>query len=73
MNFNPSGQSSAHKGSSTEILKTAVLTDDIPEQVFVIGIEPEILKTGIGISDSVKKSFPKAISEILKILKNNQY
>jgi hydrogenase maturation protease len=59
-----SKQTTAHEGNATQILKTALLTGDLPENIFVIGIEPEKLNTDIGLSETVTKAIPDAIELI---------
>jgi hydrogenase maturation protease len=59
-----SKQTTAHEGNATQILKTALLTGDLPDNIFVIGIEPEKLKTDIGLSETVANSLPKALELI---------
>jgi len=46
--------STAHEGSAPQILAALQLLGEVPEQVTMIGIEPEQIKTGIGLSESVK-------------------
>jgi hydrogenase maturation protease len=68
-----SKQTTAHEGNATQILKTALLTGDLPKNISVIGIEPEKLKTDIGLSETVTNALPEALelieNTINKILK----
>jgi len=50
----------AHEGNAGELLRGAALLGEMPGEVAVIGIEPEILATGIGISRSVAEAVPEA-------------
>ena len=54
--------STAHEGSAPQILGALQLLGEVPEQVTMIGIEPEEIKTGIGLSDSVKSNLGVAAS-----------
>jgi len=63
-------QTTAHEGNATQILKTALLTGDLPENIFVIGIEPEKLKTEIGLSETVSNALPETIKLIENTIHN---
>ncbi len=41
---------------------------DLPEDIIVVGIEPEKIEEGLELSASVKKAIPKAIDLILKLI-----
>lgn len=51
---------SAHGSSVNELLGVAKLMGATPAEVRLVGIEPEVVKTGIGLSDSVRKAVPEA-------------
>lgn len=51
---------SAHGSSVNELLGVARLMGSIPPEVRLVGIEPEIVRTGIGLSDAVRKAVPEA-------------
>ena len=61
-----SSKSTAHESSATDIIKTALLTGDLPESVSIIGIEPEKLNTSIGLSNTVDSKLKETISIIIK-------
>lgn len=61
MNFKTNKAETAHESSATELLGAAMFVDDIPENVMVVGIEPEELITSLELSDSVVKSIPNAL------------
>lgn len=51
----------AHEGNAGELLDAARLVGDLPEQVCLIGVEPEDLKTGIGLSPTVVNALDEAL------------
>ena len=59
---------SVHEVSLTDLLDIARLTDSLPEQMCLVGIEPESLDWGGQPSDLVRLSVEPAIEEILTIL-----
>ena len=46
----------AHEGSAPQILAALQLLGEVPADVAMIGIEPELIKTGIGLSAAVQSS-----------------
>jgi hydrogenase maturation protease len=50
----------AHEGNAGELLAAARLLGDLPERTIVVGIEPEEIRTGIGLSDRVARSVQEA-------------
>ncbi len=63
-----SENNSAHESGVPAILQTAMLTGDLPEKVFVIGIEPDELKTYIGLSKKVTQSLDDAEKKVVSRL-----
>jgi hydrogenase maturation protease len=53
--------STAHESNVAELLQTSTLLGECPEQVTVIGIEPEKIGTGIGVSDAVARAVTEAV------------
>lgn len=51
----------AHEGNAGELLATAQLLDELPERVFLIGIEPERMRTELGLSGSVSSALRPAL------------
>ena len=47
---------SAHEGSAPEILRALQLLGETPAEVTLIGIEPERIETGMGLSSTVRNS-----------------
>ncbi len=52
----------AHEGSAPQILAALRLLGESPEQVAIVGLEPERIATGIGLSPSVAAGVPVAAS-----------
>jgi hydrogenase maturation protease len=46
----------AHEGNARELMATAALLGDSPEQLAVVGVEPDRLDTGIGLSACVERA-----------------
>lgn len=59
---------SAHEGNAYELLAGAAMLGDLPEQVYVIGVEPAVLNTGIGLSPNVHTSLQAAVEKAEDIL-----
>jgi len=53
--------STAHESGATQLIATAKLIDVLPDEVFVIGIEPELLRTGEAFSAAVTEAIPAAL------------
>ena len=41
---------------------------DIPDDIIVVGIEPERIEDGLELSEKVKKAIPKAVELILDLV-----
>jgi hydrogenase maturation protease len=50
----------AHEGNAGELLAVAHLMGELPGQVFLVGVEPERLRTEIGLSPVVTAALPSA-------------
>jgi len=58
----------AHEGNAGELLRGAALLGEMPGEVAVVGVEPEILATGIGLSAPVQASVPAALCAATGVL-----
>ncbi|HEV2494867.1 MAG TPA: hydrogenase maturation protease [Terriglobia bacterium] len=54
--------SSAHDANAGELLAVAALLGQLPERVFLVGVEPQNLGTGLGLSESARNALPDAVS-----------
>ncbi len=52
----------AHEGSAPQILAALQLLGEVPPEIILIGLEPEKIQTGIGLSSSVQAGVSKAVS-----------
>ena len=67
-NVNPGHASSAHEGNAGELLAAAQLVDELPDRLFVVGVEPKKIATGYGLSAPVKRALPEASKEVNQLL-----
>ena len=51
----------AHEGNAGELLAAAQLLDELPERVLLVGIEPERIRTELGLSECVASTLPAAL------------
>jgi hydrogenase maturation protease len=61
-NSGASSGGGAHQMNAGDLLLTASLLGEVPERVMVVGIEPEVVRTGIGLSPAVLASVPQAVN-----------
>ena len=52
----------AHEGSAPQILAALQLLGEVPPEIILIGLEPEKIQTGIGLSSSVQAGLATAVS-----------
>ncbi len=67
-NVNPGHASSAHEGNAGELLAAAQLLDELPARLFVVGVEPKKVATGLGLSTPVKRALSEASKEVNELL-----
>jgi hydrogenase maturation protease len=67
-NANPGRAGSAHEGNAGELLAAAQLLDELPDRLFVVGVEPKKIATGLGLSAPVKRALPEASKEVHELL-----
>jgi hydrogenase maturation protease len=53
----------AHEGGAGALLAAAALLGELPREVVVVGIEPERVQTGIGLSPAVEFALTRAAAE----------
>lgn len=58
----------SHEGNAGELLAVAKVLDELPDRVFVIGVEPENIATGCGLSEPVRRALPLAANRIRDLL-----
>ena len=59
---------SAHEGNFGELLATAQLIGDLPETIQLVGIEPDEISTGIGLSPAVVEALPRGVESARRAL-----
>lgn len=64
---------SPHQIGLSDLLAAGILTDQIPKQIILFGVEPERLETGVVLSACVEASLEKIISAILEELTQAGY
>ena len=57
---NAGGRGGAHQLNAGDLLLTASLLGDVPRRTVVVGIEPAVVRTGIGLSPEVLAAVPEA-------------
>ena len=60
--------SSGHEGNAGELLAAAQVLGDLPDRLFVVGVEPEKIETGLGLSEAVQSAVPAALDQVACIL-----
>jgi len=67
-NVTPGRASSAHEGNAGELLAVAQLLDELPARLFVVGVEPKRIPTGLGLSAPVRRALSEASREVNELL-----
>jgi hydrogenase maturation protease len=60
--------STVHEGNAGELLAAARLLGDLPPSLFLVGIEPQSLESGIGLSEPVRQALPAALEAVRRIV-----
>jgi len=68
LKYRASHATTAHEGNAGELLATAQLLHELPPRVFLIGIEPECVRTDLALSESVAKCLPAAFTRACAIV-----
>ena len=58
--FGATRPTTAHEGNAGELLAAAHLLGELPEQVFLVGVQPENIRTELGLSAKVSAALPAA-------------
>jgi hydrogenase maturation protease len=66
---NPGHASSSHEGNAGELLAAAQLLDELPSRLFVVGVEPKNIATGLGLSAPVERALSEVSREVNNLLK----
>ena len=60
--------SSAHEGNALELLEAMLLLNGALPRIAVVGIEPEIVRTGASLSPTVERAIPQALERARQVL-----
>jgi len=58
----------AHEGNAGELLAAARLLQELPEQIFLVGMEPETVRTQLGLSKAVEDGLPTALERACQLI-----
>jgi len=59
---------SSHESNARELLVVAKVLNELPDRVFVVGVEPQNISTGYGLSESASRSLPIAAGHVRSLL-----
>jgi hydrogenase maturation protease len=66
--ISPGRANSGHEGNAGELLAAAQLLGELPDRLFIVGVEPEKICTGFGLSDGVKEAIPTVVDQVSCLL-----
>jgi len=58
----------AHEGNAGELLAAARLLQELPEQIFLVGMEPQTIRTQLGLSKAVEDALPVALERACQLI-----
>ncbi|HUT63815.1 MAG TPA: HyaD/HybD family hydrogenase maturation endopeptidase, partial [Anaerolineae bacterium] len=64
---------SVHQMNILEGLSIAQKTGNAPQETVIIGVEPEEMDWGLGVTPDIKQKFPEIIDIVLEEVKNDCY
>lgn len=56
---------SPHQIGLSDLLAAAALTDEMPKELVLFGIEPKVIEMGLGLSEEVQKAMPKLFESVV--------
>jgi hydrogenase maturation protease len=62
--LSPGRANSGHEANAGELLRAVQLLGELPDRLFLVGVEPENISTGFGLSDAVKQAIPAVVDQI---------
>ena len=65
----PPRATTAHEGNAGDLLAAATLIGDRPPAVRIVGVEPEVVRTGTGLSAVVRRALPEAVAAAERTLR----
>lgn len=64
----PPSATSGHEGNCGDLMRAAMLLGSLPPQIALVGLEPEVVRTGMGLSPQVNAAVPAAAGAAASIL-----
>lgn len=64
----PPSATSGHEGNCGDLLRAALLLGSLPPQIALVGVEPEEIRTGMGLSPKVRAAVPTAAAAAESVL-----
>jgi hydrogenase maturation protease len=58
----------SHESNARELLAIAKVLDELPDRVFIVGVEPQTIATSFGLSKPVRRALPIAADRIRDLL-----
>ena len=62
------GGQSAHEMGASELLRAAAMVGDLPERIALVGVEPERVTTGVGLSAAVEAALAEACRQAAAVV-----
>ena len=59
----------AHQLGICDVLSAMKLTDEFPKHLCLIGIQPESLESGIGLTETIKNVLPKVFETLNQVIR----
>jgi len=59
---------SPHQLGICDVLSALKLTDEFPQNLCLIGIKPESLEAGIGLTETIQKAMPKVFATLNQVI-----
>ena len=56
---------SPHQIGLSDLLAAAALTDEMPRDLILFGIEPKVIEMGLGLSDEVGQAMPRLLDAVV--------
>lgn len=68
LSFAVNRATTGHEGNAGELLAAAHLLGELPELVFLVGVQPDNIRTELGLSDKVSAALPSACACVCEIV-----
>ena len=62
------GATTAHESNAGELLAAATLLGMAPAQIAIVGVEPERLEIGMGLTGAVQRALPEALAQARRVI-----